>query len=545
MNKIAQYLNGHILGEIVTDNAIRDRFARDGSVLSLKPDVIIHPRNTNDVRKIARFTWQLAEKGHVIPITVRGGGSDRTGAAIGKGIIINMMAHLNKVIFINPKSRDQFVHLQTGMNISNLNSILHSKGLDLPIVPSSADYCTMGGVLANNANGLESGKNGAIGSWVNRLEVVLANGDLIETARISKHELSKKKGLQTFEGEIYRKIDGLIDDNQQLIADQIDGYDDNLGYNGISKVKRRDGSFDLTPLIIGSQGTLGIISEAAIRTTLYNENKSIVVATFKNAENARDTADNIAKNAKPASLELFEGKLFDIARTYGKKYIFPTEETDQVSSVLYIIFDDINARNQKHAMRQTIKLLSQTNATIYTEQDYPTEELEAVRNVGSFISQSVAKDKSVPQILSGSAIATERREEFIDAIRELEHKHLVELPMQIQWISGIVKLYPTLDLHLVSDKQKALKLIKDYLNIVIRLEGTVAAESGEGRLKTMGAYEQIDTGVLDLYVKIRQVFDPYGTLNPGVKQKANIKSLAASLDKDYSLADFSQFSPRE
>lgn len=547
MNKIAQYLNEHILGEIATNDEIRDRFSRDGSILSIKPDIVVHPRTTNDIRKIARFSWQMAEKGHILPMTVRGGGSDRTGASIGSGIIINTMAHLNKIIFINPKPRDQFVHLQSGVNVGSLNTVLRTRGLTLPVTPTSANYCTVGGAISNNSSGIESGKNGLIGSWISRLEVVLANGDLIETSRISKHELSKKKGLQTFEGEIYRKIDGLIEDNQQLIADQIAGFDDNLGYSGISKVRRRDGSFDLTPLIAGSQGTLGIVSEAAIKTTLYNEEKSTIVAVFGNAENARDVADNIAANVKPAYLELLDGRLFEIAHTYGKKYIFSSDVNEPLEnmSILYMVFDDMEIHNQKRAVKQTLKLLSKTNAKTYSNQDYPIEELETIREVGSFISQSVSRNQSIPPILSGSAIPTERREEFIEAVHELAHKHLLDLPMQIQWLSGIVHVYPTLNLHLVSDEQKAIKLLKDYLDIVIKLDGMVAAESGEGRLKTMGSYDQIDTDVIDFYTQIKQVFDPYGTMNPDVKQKTNIKKLASSMNKNFSLADFSQFSPRD
>ncbi|NCQ54040.1 FAD-binding oxidoreductase, partial [Candidatus Saccharibacteria bacterium] len=99
MSKITQYLNEHILGEVTSAESVRQRFSRDGSVLSVTPELIVSPRVTNDIRKVARFSWQLAEKGHVLPLTARGGGSDKTGASIGKGIILNTIAHLNNIIY--------------------------------------------------------------------------------------------------------------------------------------------------------------------------------------------------------------------------------------------------------------------------------------------------------------------------------------------------------------------------------------------------------------------------------------------------------------
>jgi len=233
MSKITQYLNEHILGEVTSAESVRQRFSRDGSVLSVTPELIVSPRVTNDIRKVARFSWQLAEKGHVLPLTARGGGSDKTGASIGKGIILNTIAHLNNIIYINLKSKDQFVHVQPGVKFGALNETLKSHGMIVPAYPTSSAYSTVGGAVANNASGPQSGLYGTVGDWVKRLEVVLANGDLIETNRISRRELDKKKGLQSFEGELYRKIDGIIEDNQSLIADQIANNErDNVCFGG-------------------------------------------------------------------------------------------------------------------------------------------------------------------------------------------------------------------------------------------------------------------------------------------------------------------------
>lgn len=546
MNKIAQYLNEHLLGEVTDNDSVRQRFSRDGSVLSIKPELVVNPRVTNDIRKVARFSWQLAEKGHILPITVRGGGSDKTGAAVGKGVIINTLAHLNDIIFISLKNKDQFVHVQPGILFETANAVLKSNGMILPTYPSSSAYGTVGGAVANNKSGTQSGRHGSIGDWVNRLEVVLANGDLIETSRINKHELSKKKGLQTFEGEIYRKIDGIIEDSQQVIDNKIaNNATDNTGYPGISKVKNRDGSFDLTPLLIGSQGTLGFISEIVLRTTFYCADDSIIVATFDNPEVARDAADALV-TLQPTELELIDGALFDKAHELGKKYPFSEQYLDRkTGGILYISFNDFGDHVRNRKVKKALKQLAKLGSSVYTGDDYSVEELRAVRDVNSVILQNPAKGESYPPVIDGASIPFERREEFISELGELADRHHIMMPVQIEWLNGVFHVRPALKLHEVGDKQKMFKLMNEYMDLVVKFGGNMCAQSSEGRLLASATYAQLDDDELEIYDQVRMAFDPFGTLNPGVKQKSDLKTLVSALDPDYSLADIAPYSPVE
>jgi FAD/FMN-containing dehydrogenase len=500
MSKITQYLNEHILGEVTGNESVRKRFARDGGILSITPEIVVHPRVTNDIRKIARFTWQLAEKGHVLPLTVRGSGSNHTSSAIGKGIIVNTIAHLNDVIYINQKGKDQFVHLQPGVIFGTLNETLMSHGLIISAYPASKLYGTVAGAVASNTAGVVAGKYPKIGDQVQRLEVVLANGDLIETGRINKRELDKKKGLQTFEGEIYRKIDGIIEDNEQLINEQITKYGtESTGYSGIAKVKDRDGSFDLTPLFVGSQGTLGIISELVLSTDFYNEEESVIVATFSDATSARKAASDLLP-IQPTTLNVFDGQLYDIAHTHGKKYLFSgTATNDQVGAVLVVSYRDYSDRTRRRKTKKTIKKLSKVQTTIYSSNDHPIEELDAIREVYSVILQPDTKDESVPSLIDGSSIPVDRIEEFSSSLSELAKKHHLELPTIINFLTGAVYARAPMHLKQLSDKQKVFKLIADYAKLVKEFEGTLCYTESEGRLKATALYENLDETVVDLY----------------------------------------------
>jgi FAD/FMN-containing dehydrogenase len=536
MNKTAQYLNEHILGEVSSNKSILEQFSRDGSVLSIKPELVINPRTTNDIRKIARFTWQLAEKGHVMPITVRGSGSDKTGAAIGKGIIVSTLAHLNNIIFVNLQKKSQFIHVQPGINIRLLNEVLKSHGLIIPGDFNSEAYSTMGGAIANNYS--------SIGNMLTRMEVVLANGDLIETSRISKHELNKKKGLQTFEGELYRTIDGIIEDNDKLLDSKANNLSNNTGYFGITKVKQRDGSFDLTPLIVGSQGTLGIISEIVIKTDFYNSQESVLIATFENNQTAIDVANSILQ-LQPKRLDIIDGKIFAKATDIGKHYVF-TDDVSEVNSVLYISFNDFSEGARRHKIKKVIKNISKldVNAKIFTSDDHAIEDLHAVREVSSTILQSEVDGESMPPLIDGIIVPADRRQELITSITELADKSHIELPMQINWLTGVINTRTALQLHNITDRQKLFKLMNDCVELVAKFDGNITADSGEGRIKAPAIYAQTDTEMLEIYKQIREAFDPFGTLNPGVKQTVELKTLIASLNPSYSLADIAKYAPR-
>ena len=533
MSKVADYLQEHITGEVSVHPALLDAMSRDGSVLEIKPEMIVYPRTTNDIRKVARFSWQLAEKGHTLPITVRGGGFDETGAAIGKGVIVATTAHMNTMLEFDPKQK--LIRLQPGLTVKTLNDALMLHGLSVPVLPMSVPLSTVGGAVGNNATGIFSGQQGSMRSWTHQLEVVLANGDVLQTERISKRELNRRKGLQTFEGEIYRNLDNLIEDNKQAIEEKIgiDSYDVS-GYSAIANVKHKDGSFDLTPLIIGSQGTLGIVSEMIIKAEFVSMHAGVLAAAFTTKELARDALDSL-KQLEPAMLEYFDGELFEIAAARGKRYSFYKDIDGMVGAVVIIGFNEFSERARHKKLRKAEKLISQTDATYEVAEGDDATGLLAVREVTSFVLSPNTTGASAPPLFDGAYVPPERFEEFSKAAQDLAAKHHVALPLHVDALTDRVYTRPVLHLHKVGDKQKIFKLLDEYTALVAYYGGCLVGEDGEGRLKARFAHAQLDDEVNELYANIKATFDPYGIMNPGVKQTSEIRQLVASLRRDYDI----------
>lgn len=539
-SKVAQYLNEHLLGEVTTNEHIRKKYATDGSVLHMVPDMVIYPRTTSDIRKVARFSWQLAEKGHKLSITVRGGGTDQTGGAVGSGVILDVRAHMNTIFELDIKQR--LVRVQPGVTFKALNDALRLQGFRIPSYPQSQAYSTIGGAIANNAGGVLSGKYGTTGEWIHQLEVILSNGEVLQTGRVNKRDLAKKKGLQTFEGELYRNVDNLLADNTGLIEKlAVDGRD-NAGYNVVD-VRRRDGSMDLTPLIVGSQGTLGIISEVIMKVQPIPEQPLVGALAFPDHDAARDALDAL-RALDPSLLELVDGRVFEYAAEQGKTYPFYNEALEQgnVAAIVVVEYDQPGDHAKKRIVKKIEKLLENQKAYMaFERKPEAADELRTLLQVSVLSLLPDKPDHSVPHILEGAYVPQERLEEFMKAVEVLESKNHVDLPLSGHAGEHIYYARPQLDFHKVGDRQKVFKLLAEWSAAVFAHGGSLIGMSSEGRLKAAFAYKDLDNDVKELYISIRDLFDPLGFLNTGVKQAVELKKLAGDLRGDFDGSDFVQY----
>ena len=428
MSKIAEYLREHLTGEVLTSAAARRYFSVDGSVLTVTPSVIVYPQNENDVRKAARFTWQLAERGRSIPITARGMGTDQAGAAIGAGIIMVFPAHMNKILELD--SRSGVVVVEPGINYAKLQQALHTHGRFLPPFPSSMEFSTIGGAVANNASGEKTIKYGDTRAHVRELRVVLANGEVIVTRRLTKREFSKKMGLATFEGEIYRALDILLEENQETIKNShLNVTKNSAGYD-LADIKRKDGSFDLTPLIVGSQGTLGLVTEVVLEAKLYNPKTALFAAFFDDLKTAQEVVLEVSRMAEtPSALEMVNTGVLQFVQQHHPNQLKGLVEEPLPALVLLIELDDLE-KQQKRVAKKVEKILDHYQVKYKTATDAETKErLWKIRHAAALVVAHHEGDaKSVP-IIEDGVVPSDRFQEYLESVEELCKKHHVQSAM--------------------------------------------------------------------------------------------------------------------
>jgi FAD/FMN-containing dehydrogenase len=543
MSKVAHYLQEHVMGEVMTSIDARRYFSTDGSIFSVVPAVIMYPRNENDVRKTARFAWQLAERGRIIPITARGSGTDQAGAAIGTGIILAFPAHLNRIIELD--ARSGVVVVEPGINYGKLQQTLETHGRFLPPYPSSIEYSTIGGAVANNASGEKSLKYGDTRAYVKSLRVVLANGEVIETHRLNKHELSKKLGLATFEGEIYRALDALIDESQRLIDKTELNVTKNAAGYSLLDVKTKEG-FDLTPLFVGSQGTLGIVTEVTLETEAYNPATSLLVGFFADVNQAQQAVLELrGLSSLPSAMEMVDENLLKIVQKVNPNLLRDVIPMPMPQVVLLVEFDESNERTQKRLIKKARPILEKfaySTAEAHSEEE--KEKLWKIRHAAAtVVAQSDSTSKALP-IIEDGVVPPEKYGEYLTKFQELLQQQHVQAAVWGHAGDANLHAQPLLDLSQVGDRQKAVRLMDEYYNMVIGLGGSTSGEHGDGRLRAPYLSKLYGPEVYAVFQKIKQIFDPYMILNPGVKINVSLEDIKPLMRHEYSLGAWYDHMPR-
>mgnify|MGYP001011407174 FL=1 len=542
MSKVADYLREHIVGEVLTTPAVRKFFSTDGSVFAVTPQMVVYPRSTDDIRKIARFSWQLAERGKVVPITARGAGSDQAGGALGDGIMLVFPAHLNKLLELDTKRN--LARVQPGINYRNFQDTIKTHNRFLPPFPSSIDYCTIGGAVANNAAGERTVKYGCTRDYVSGLQVVLANGELIETRRLSKRELNHKKGLSTFEGEIYRQLDGLISDNAELIASMQKEVSKNSAGYDLLDVKRADGSFDLTPLLVGSQGTLGIISEVDLKIVTNNMNRSLAVVGFSKIDEADGVVEEILK-LQPATIELVDKHLLEFIEEHYPNQLKGLLEAPFPEILLLIEFDNLGASVQAKKIKKLTKILKAVTNDYQITTDYDErEELWKIRHsAAAVIAHSEGAKKALPIIEDGVVPQAEFKK-FIHTIYDLFKKYNIETAVWGHAGNANLHMQPMLDLGSTGDRQKVFRIMDEYYADVMKMGGSTAGEHNDGRLRAPYLPALYGEEVYKLFEAVKKIFDPHNILNPGVKIGVTREDQLRELRREYNMDRLGHHLPR-
>jgi FAD/FMN-containing dehydrogenase len=535
VNKVAHYLQQHLVGEVLTSPDVLRYFSTDESIFELQPMLVVHPRNENDIRKTARFSWQLSERGRSVPITIKGKGTDQTGASLGSGIILSTPAHMNKIIELDPKSG--IVSAEAGTIVGKLQQTLYTHGRFLPSVSNSSDYSTVGGAVANNDSGSTAYKYGPIREFVRGLRVVLSNGELIKTERLSKRELNKKLGLASFEGEIYRSLDKLIEEQSEVIT-ALSGLNErnNAGY-AIGEVKLKDSSFDLTPLFVGSQGTLGLISEVVFDTEAHSAQNDLIIGMFEDREKAWKAVAKInALKDGPLTLDFVDKSLVDFVHKINTNLLKNTLGKTSPNTILFLEIEKITSRNSKKIIKKIKKILSEYGAEIEDPSQEEKSSWMALKDSASyFLSYADSSLRAVP-VIDDAVIPVEKCAEFISQVEQIfSNVGQKTYAFWGQAGNGVIHSAPLFDIAQIGDKQKMFKLIDEYYNLVVQMGGSIAGEFAEGRLRGGQSAKMFTPEILGVMNQIKSIFDPFNIMNPGVKINVDNDSLKSMIRKNYTL----------
>ena len=527
MSKLAQYINRHIIGNVFDSPTVISHYTTDRSILEYRPRLVAFPKNTTDLRKLIRFSHQLAAKGYELPVTLRGTGLDATGAAIGSGLLIST-ASLNRIEEIDLRGR--LVRVQPGVTLGDLNQALSLHGLWLPV--SYHPNATIGGLIANAPRDNLSQRYGGIAAAVERLEFVLSDGTITElspySARSVRHLIqttTRRSATSTTEARLYRQLNQLLDRHADLVT-----ADPRL-----SRIRTKH-QWNLLPLIFGSQGTLGAITDIILHVELLPSTPRCLAATFRDLSAALNFLSAV-KPLTPRTAKLFDLRIFAQAATHGVQPEFFGRSVPQ-GWLVQLSFDDRPFRTNRK-LRRCQELLPASSRVLIETPETATTFTKLDSALLTYLNTDGDHSPIVPDVY----LPPDRLPDFTAGLSLLEQTLSLNLPLYGSYLTNNYQVRPGFNYQELSGRQSAIAFLRQYLQLVTDCGGSVTGGSPAGRLKlapsttarptdshpkatkSSAATAQPTVSPSDLSAlaaAVKTTFDPYNIFNPDLQLGADL-----------------------
>lgn len=539
MKDILHNLSQQLSGEVTTSETARKYFSTDGSIFSMMPKLVIYPRHEEDIIHTVKYLSWEAQEGRKLGITARGKGTDQGGGALGDGAMLVFPAHMKRLIHIDKDS----ITVEPGMIYAHLQDVLHSHHRYLPPYPASIDFCTIGGAVANNAAGEKTLKYGSTRDWVKGLRVVLSNGDVIVTGRLTKKELKKKKQQADYEGHLYRELDKLLTDNQALLAkSRLKVSKNSTGYD-LWDIKHQDGSFDLSQLFVGSQGTLGIVTQATFYTAAYNSHTTLLVGHFHDIHHAEAAVKKLLP-LRPSTAELVDHNTLAFLHEHHPEMLrgFDLNKLPQV--VLLVEFDNTKQSDRNKLATKAQKIMAEycSMVRIATTEKEQTELWRIRRGAAALIWTHPGAKKALP-IIEDGIVPVQNLAEYLRRAYALFDRYHVKIATWGHAGNGNMHMQPFLDLSNLRDRKKIFDITDDYYKMIIGLHGSTSAEHNDGIMRAPYLKELFGVRVYKLFEDVKALFDPLNLLNPSVKIDVTRQDAMIKMRKEYSMKHLNDHLP--
>jgi FAD/FMN-containing dehydrogenase/Fe-S oxidoreductase len=501
VHKIDRDLGSRIRGEVSSDPVIRALYSTAACIYRVIPLGVVFPKCPEDVAAVLRY---CAEEG--ISITARGAGSGVAGQSVGPGLVLDFTRHMNRILEID--APQQRARVEPGVVYDTLNRSLKRHGLFFPPDPSSGDFCTIGGMLANNSGGAHSVLYGTTQEYVKSIAMVLPGGEEYVARRREASEIESDT--------LARSVSGLLECRKAEIRRRRPRATKNAsGYNVWDVLD--DGGIDMARLAVGSEGTLGVFTETTLRLSPVPGARATAMACFGDLEEMAECVRAIRKE-NPATLELMEKSLIELLSGSDSSDLLRGLPPN-MEAILLVEFAGTNreeAEEKAVSSFQRVRggrgILDVRVAVDISEQ----EKLWEIRNRASSIFRLIHHPAKPLRFIEDGAVPVEELPEYIRRLREVLSNHGLEAMIFGHAGDGNLHVNPLVDVTRDDFRNLLNDVTREVVSIVRDLHGTLTGEHGDGRLRTPFLEDLYGGGILDLFRDIKSIFDPDGILNPGI-----------------------------
>lgn len=524
-----------IKGDVIDDPEILETFSKDASIFVLKPQLVIAPKNTQDIEKLVEFVTANPEL--ELSLTPRAAGTCMSGGPLSESLVLDMTKYFDKVI----KVGEDYAVTEPGVFYRDFEKETLKKGIILPCYTSSRELCTVGGMVGNNSAGEKSLTFGQTERYVARLTAVLADGNEYEFYSLTKNGLDKKCSQNNFEGVLYKKISNLIFSNIEEIKKAEPAVSKNS--TGYYLWKVWDGvNFDLTKLLVGSQGTLGIITEIEFKLVKPKTNTAMLEIEVDNLDDL-DKVVNKVLEFKPESFECFDDATLktslkympDIKKEFKKIHgwavyykFFPYfVEMFMGGLPKLVLIAEFTGNNPELPLSQAQNAhealasfsLNSKVVTSNNEEKYWIIRRNSFNILRHHSGNKLRTAPFIDDIIVNPSVLPQFLPKLKAILNEYKGKIIYTIAGHIG--NGNFHIIPLMDLSNPKTVEIIPELSKKVFDLVFEFEGSMAAEHNDGLVR--GPYLKLMYGaeMTKLFKSVKKIFDPKNIFNPHKKIDAS------------------------
>jgi len=497
----------------VEHQTMRLAYSTDASVYQELPLAVCIPHDINDLQKLIQYAKQ-----HHTTLIPRTAGTSLAGQVVGSGIVVDVSRYFNQILEVNVE--EQWARVQPGVIRDDLNAYLHSYGLMFGPETSTASRAMIGGMIGNNSSGLHSIVWGDTRENLLAAQVLLDDANLVEFKELTEAEFFGKLALKSREGEIYREINGILTDKANRDA-IVAGYPKseitrrNTGY-ALDSLLDNSQPFNFCRLLAGSEGTIGIITEAKIKLMpLPPKEIGLLCVHFNDmVECMRGNA--LALKYHPEASELVDKYILDFTvghPTYQYNRFF-IEGDPQALLIVEFRADSIEEIERK---AEALKIALQTAQLGYA---YPLITGSAqcnlvwdVRKAGLGLIRNLPGDNQPVNLIEDCAVSPEDLPDYVADIQKLLAEEQVHASYYAHAGAGELHIEPFINLKSVEGRRQFRSILEKTTDLVLKYNGSLSGEHGDGRLRGEFIGKVLGEQVYQLLLQVKHAFDPHRIFN--------------------------------
>ncbi len=530
-------------GEVSDDAATLAAYAHDASLFESRPRLVVAPRGPADVERLVAFVNAHPEER--LSITARSAGTDMSGAAIGESLVVDFSKHLNHLKEIG----DGFAITEPGVFYRDFERETLRTGQLLPCYPASRELCTVGGMAANNSGGEKSLRYGKTERFVESLTAVLCDGHSYVFGPIDRGALDRKMAQDDFEGRLYRETHALIEAHYDAIkAAKPDVSKNSAGYNLWDVWDRR--TFDLTKLLVGSQGTLGLITGIRYRLVRAEPHSRLIVVFLRDFGRLPEIVNAVLKH-RPESFESYDDRTLRFAIRYFPDILkrmkgenpwsllwsFLPEAKMLLSGgfpkqVLLAEFTGATSEEVDAKIAEALRELAPLKLNLRaTKSEKEAQKYWVVRRESFNLLRRHFKKRRTAPFIDDFCVKPAQLPTFLPELYAILDRYKLLLTVVGHVGDGNFHIIPIMDLGDPKTPGTIRTLAREVYELVFRYGGSMTGEHNDGLVRGPYLEKMYGQEVFGLFRRVKEIFDPRGIFNPRVKTGATLDYAMAHLKK--------------